>query len=366
MARITRARFARTMYLDQVLLMFDGPQVVLMKSDRGYSAIGVAIDDENPYGTAHYIHFSEVTDDVLRRYLSEKVDLRYVFKEGSKKRYLADWADLDEKGWIKVDRANDITNEEWFPAHGFWARNHSEELKAHGTQSSKLATFAIDGSWDASDFSRFYGKVADLYAFLSIASEERVQGLGSSASDAVKDVIKKLGWQGGGSYVGFYDSIFSRVYALAPLIVRRIQYASPGVIDLKGSEGPLADVARVVDQFGADDGSLKLAYSVVDRILANEGLRSAPLGTPFASDERRRIVQVSCFEINLKLGIDDPGRLLDLCEGNVVVFAKITLSFYRRARDLHKFHSEGRVTSRGISDDAPAETDGIWDDIFSS
>jgi len=350
MARASIPRFARNMYLQQVLVMFDGPQVVLMKSDRGFPSIGIALDD---YGSdEHSMHFAEVSERDLDRYLQEKFDLRYLFKSAAKRRYIADWYDLDEKGWVPVKRADDITEEEFFPNHGFWARHHTEDLLNVALVPASVARFAIDGSWDASDFSRFYGKFADLYAFLAITSEKAIANLSPDMLDFVKSTIRSLGWRGGGSYVGFYDSIFSKVHAFSPLKVRRISYASPGMIDLKGAEEPLADVSRVVDHFSAQGSDLKASYSVVDRILAHEKLKTARVGARFQSEESERLVRFHCGNILLNLGINDPGLLLLVCSEDLVVFSKVTLSFFRRAKELHAFHSEGRVDAKGFIADS--------------
>lgn len=348
MAVARRPSIARTAYLKQTLVFFDGPQVVLMQSDRGFPMVAVAVSEPDE---EHYPMFvTEVSDETLRRYLRQKVDLRYLFREGSKRRYLANWAELDEQGWMRVRRADDVTHEDYFPRHGFWARHHTVEINPAVFANDRLAVFAIDGTWDASDFSRFYGKVADLYAFLSITSADASTNLSGGMTESLKEVIRSLGWRGGGSYVGFYDSVFARVDALSPLRVNRIQYASPGTIELKGSRDALADVSRVVEQFGAEGGSLKTAYSFVYDVLGREDLRTAGPDRTFSSEATRDVVLERCFEINRGLGVEAPETLLALCDGNAVVFAKITLSFFRRAKELYAFHAEGRVAPEGLEE----------------
>lgn len=347
MARAARKPpFARTAYLKQTLVFYDGPQVVLMQSDRGFPMIAVAVDE--PDEDSYPMFITEVTDESMRRYLREKVDLRYLFREGSKRRYLGDWSDLDEQGWLRISRADDVTNDAYFPRHGFWSRHHTVEITADVFAADSLAKFAIDGAWDASDFSRFYGKVADLYAYLAITSREAAAHFSALTASSVKDIIRGLGWRGGGSYVGFYDSVFAKVDNISPLRVNRIAYASPGTIELKGSEQPLADIERVVASFGKDEGSLKLSYDFVYKVLGKEELRTASPERSFSTESVRDSVIEHCFTINRGLGVDAPEDMLALCDKNAVVFAKITLSFYRRAKDLHAFHAEGRVAGKGI------------------
>lgn len=349
MARAARKPpFARTAYLKKTLVFYDGPQVALMQSDRGFPMIAVAVGE--PSFESYPMFITEVTDTNLRRYLREKVDLRFLFKEGAKRHYIANWAELDEKHWLKIARADDVNEESYFPRHGFWARHHTADVGDEAFAADRLASFAIDGSWEASDFSQFYGKVADLYAYLAITSTKKDGAKSALAIDPVKDIIRRSSWRGGGSYVGFYDAVFSRVDTVSPLGVNCIAYASPGMIELKGSSEPLSDVSKVVDNFGADDGGLlKAAYDEVYGTLGKEKLRTASPDHSFSSEQVRHEVLDSCYVINSGLGVDDPEELLALCDYNALVFAKITLSFYRRAKDLYAFHAEGRVTARGLS-----------------
>jgi len=356
MARISRPRRAKRLYLKQVLFFYDGPQVVLMQSDRGFPAVGVAIEGDGNW----FMHFSEVSDEALRRYMSEKAQLSWLFNEASKRRYLGAWGEVDEQGWLRVKSVDDIRDESWFPQPGFWARNHTTPFGSMSAASDKVASFAIDGSWDASDFSKFYGKMADLYALLAITSERAASHLTVETRRVAKDAIVSAAWRGGGSYVSFYDRIFSSVFALSPLRVRRIAYASPGHIDLKGSEEPLRDIARVVDSFGLETSALKAAVADVNKILTDGNLRSADATTQFPSDVIRDRVYQLCREINTNLGVDDPQILYNLCDDNVLVYAKITLSFYRRAKDLYAFHTEGRVDPVGfVSEDEPVPSSAI-------
>ena len=341
MATLRKPIYARTVYLKQTLVAFDGPQLVLFQSDRGFPVLALAV--EEPTDVSYPMFLAEISNDQLKRYLDQKVDLRYIYRHAAKRLYYANWAALNEQGWLSVNLVKEAIPEDYFPDHGFWSRHHTIAYGASIYASDTLASFAIDGSWDAADFSKFYGKFADLYAFLTVGTRELVKKIPEQSLQGVKSAIRSLGWRGGSSYVGFYDSMFSRIDELSPLRVNRIQYASPGTIELKGDPDALAQVAHVVTAFASDNGDMKGAYFFVSKLLGKEGLKAAPSGSKFSSEQVAQTVLEKCHLLNAGLGANAPDKIFNLCEGDTVVYAKITLSFYRRAKELHGFHAEGRV-----------------------
>lgn len=341
MVTLRKPIYAKTVYLKQTLVSFDGPQLVLFQSDRGFPVLALAV--EEPTDLSYPMFMAEISKEHLKRYLNQKVDLRWIYRHAAKRLYYANWAALNPQGWLSVTLAREAIPEEYFPDHGFWSRHHTIEYGASIYASDTLASFAIDGSWDAADFSKFYGKFADLYAFLTVGTRELVQKIPDRSLHGVKSAIRSLGWRGGGSYVGFYDSLFSKIDELSPLRVNRIQYASPGTIELKGDPDALAQVAHVVTAFASDNGEMKKAYLFVSNLLSKEGLKAAPAGSVFSSDEVAQIALDKCNLLNEGLGANAPDEILNLCDNDAVVYAKITLSFYRRAKELHGFHAEGRV-----------------------
>lgn len=351
MAKPRMRPFAQTATLDRVLVFFDGPQVVLFRSDRGLPAIGVSVGE--PDGSFYPLFVTEVLDANWKRYASEKVDLRYLFTAGSKRRYFANWNDLGDTGRLALSRADDVSAEEeedLVPASGFWVRHHTASAESRFAVTDQLASFAIDGAWDASDFSRFYGRAADLYAYMIVSTKDALNQLSGTAIDAVQEAIRGQSFRGGGSYVGFYDRIFNRVDALSPLRVRRISYASPGTIDLVGSPEALSDVSRVVESFGLG-GEVHQLYRKMDGALKRLSLKRAAPDARFPNPDLENVILQDALRLNQLLGVDDPLPMFDLCDRNVLVYTKVSLSFYRRARDLYAFHSEGRVEAKSPSQD---------------
>jgi len=352
MAKPRMRSFAQTAALDRILVFFDGPQVVLFRSDRGLPAVGVSVGE--PDAEFYPLFVTEVLEANWKRYLAEKVDLRFLFTAGSKRRYFADWSSLEENGRLALSRADDVSPEEeddLIPASGFWVRHQTASANQKSAINDEIASFAIDGAWDASDFSRFYGRAADLYAYMIVSTKDALNKLSSGSIDAVQEAIRGQSFRGGGSYVGFYDKIFNRVDQLSPLRVRRIAYASPGTIDLVGSPEALHDVSRVVESFGGDTGEIGEIYRRMDGALRRMGLKRAGPDAKFPTSKIENVVLTDALRLNQLLGVDDPMPMFDLCDRKVLVYAKVSLSFYRRAKDLYAFHAEGRVEAKAPSAD---------------
>jgi len=345
MAKIRKPSYARKAYLLQTLVFFDGPQVVLFKSDRQFPMIGLAVDFED-YGDPSAADFllTEVTDRSWRDYIDQKVDLRFLFLDASKRLYTGRWTEEDGHTIpLKVAKPNELSAE-FLPDHGFWSRNHTIELDEASKRPTTSQEYAIDGTWDASDFSRFYGRTADLYAFLSVTSDKILGGLDAIKRLNVEGLIKGLAWQGGGSYVGFYDRLFGQVDDLIPLRVSRIAYASPGTIELRGDEEPLNDVNAMIEAFEKNRDDLTSLYSSIHGRLKKARLLGAAADRGFPNPEIESVVRDLSFSLYSHLGVENPASFFELCGRNTLVFSKIVLSVFRRVKDLQTFHAQGRVT----------------------
>ena len=213
--------FAHKAKIEVVLVYYDEPQLLLLASDRGIRMIAVAVqrpDMESPF------FCSKVLDKAFDRYLDGKADLHYLFREAHRELYY--FFDLDEEtdGWVSLQKAiaEDIQDDRYWPKVGFFSRNSTTAYHLRPVLEASLQEFKIDGNWEARDFSQFHGKMSDLYALFSILKPFENE---APASDRliVKRYIRDRFWQGGGSYVGFYDDLSAQIKSVNPLSIVRIQ-----------------------------------------------------------------------------------------------------------------------------------------------
>src|SRR6202166_3911526 len=65
----------------------------------------------------------------------------------------------------KLAARREITIENYIPEAGFFAYNHSEKIKEDENKELATQKYLTDGIWDLPDFTNFYNKLTDLYAF---------------------------------------------------------------------------------------------------------------------------------------------------------------------------------------------------------
>lgn len=335
---------ATTAKLVEELVDYDGPQLILLKTNRGRHMLAVGVRAE---GFDEPFFACEVTDKVYDSYFDDKVDLHYVFTRALGKQYYAfDLAKVDNHtvalGKVSSEAAN---NPAYWPKVGFFSRSHTTTFNRTAAV-APLKSFKIDGKWGANDFSHFHGKMSDLYALFGVLN--RLDGQHSQTERGfIKKTIQERFWQGGGSYIGFYDSLLSRnqLLKLAPLEVARIQYASPGEISLRGNKSALSEISDILAVFEAKSDSLAWSYRNIRAVLKKEQLLSAEPNVPFSTNATREFVRKTTREFADDLELERVDELFAACDKNVLVFAKVILSIYRRANELYKFQAEGRVQS---------------------
>lgn len=335
------ARSATSAKLIQTLVFYDEPQVALLETNRNIKMLAVAID--RPDMTQPFFA-AEIKEKTLNRYLDGKVDLNYVLRYTDyKKSYFFDWS-LMKQRMVKLQLASteELKNENLYPEPGFFSRDHTHPYIRNNEETVRHV-YNIDGSWEATDFSRFYGKIADIYAFLSIADKLDDQAPDVDDKDFIRRSIGSYFWQGGGSYVNFYNDIGSHIESEYPLKVSRIQYASPGQIELEGKKEIFAEIDSVIANFEASYSELVEYYRNINQILVKEKLKRADRSAQLSSDALDQYVRRLSTDFALRMNIPNPKEIYSVCAENTVVYAKVILSFFRRARAIYLFQVEGRV-----------------------
>lgn len=223
-----------------------------------------------------------------------------------------------------------------------WFYKAFNPVKAIDHAEAAKQVFAIDGKWEASDFSRFYSKIADIYAFLYVVNRDKKNQLSQVDRGYIKHQIGGYFWKGGGSYVGFYDDIFDRVDLYDPLDVSKIAYASPGTIELEGNKDVFGDITKLLNTLEINFGDAKSVYNNLRGMLKQQRLLGADRNAKFRSKRLGELAKEQTDQLAHLMNISGK-PIFDLCDDNIVVYSKVILSLFRRARDLFIFHAEGRV-----------------------
>ncbi|TXM96738.1 hypothetical protein FV242_33185, partial [Methylobacterium sp. WL64] len=205
---VRKPRTASTAQLAQTLTYFDGPQVALLRTDRNREMLAVHVDRDD---MNHAMFACEINKSTLRKYMDQRFDLRYTFTDSEYgiKHYFFDWDSMHDKiVKLKIATKDEIENEDFYPEPGFFSRHHTREYAAPARAAAEAQKYKIDGTWDASDFSKFYGRISDLYAVMTLSSSKLIKSVAEIDLIFVRQTISHYMWRGGGSYVNFYDSVF--------------------------------------------------------------------------------------------------------------------------------------------------------------
>lgn len=211
----------------------------------------------------------------------------------------------------------------------------------------------LDGRWSLEELSEATKDYTQLYGF----AYSLLPDLPLARRDEIDYIYGKFPWKGGYSTVNFFNQLFHKIPTKLRPEVERIQYASPGFIELS----ELLLVALTVAGFvkavciainTAHDtyrkiqkGSVDLELSKVN--LAKEKLDLTQRQIAFCESSSKELVKV--------FGLTEAQEQLinQRVQGNPAMKLKILLSVFRRVEPLAKKQSEGKIEVTG------KESDGI-------
>jgi hypothetical protein len=335
-----KRRESRIARIEHVLVFYDGPQLVLFNSVKGYRAIGVAV--EKP-GFKYPLFCAIVLERHYQAYLSGKVDLLFIFKATPKGRlYFADLCNENNNVPLYKATVEEIESNEYFPEPGIFSTVHTHTDRASNTH-GHTQKFLIDGNWEARDFSQFHGKMADTYSLHYIADKLEDQSLSAAESVFLKSSISDKPWQGGGSYLSFYGTVRDKTSSIHPLRVSGIEYHSPGYVDLSGKKDILDKIIASIEVSISKQDEIADLYKSIQKTLKSEGLLGSDRTFKFTSGTLQEYAKKQSFRLCELLQLPNPQGILDACEGEIGVFAKLVNSYCRRVRALAAFYVQGRV-----------------------
>lgn len=319
----------------------DEPEVIYLQTLGSARIVAVASDlfaGEFPFFGA------EVSEDQWKRYLGEKVDLRYLLMYPKYKRwYEFDLNDSDSSGFYRLTPTtyNAQRHSPLIPESGFFARSHTAPVVEAAT-ALQTQSFEVDGAWDLNEFSSFYGKVSDLYAFLNGLKNWVNADLSNEFRRKIRDAFLHP-WRGGFSYVAFFDDLFSAQPVEDRLGVRSIQYASPGHIDVDGNGEVFASLREMLAVYAINSRIVKDRYNAIYSGLSKGGYLKMS-GEEFEIDNLMRNEFFSYSEELLAMiGLGGAETVHELSSKNSLVTLKATLALVRRMEALYGFFAEGRA-----------------------
>jgi hypothetical protein len=99
----------------------------------------------------------------------------------------------------------------------------------------------------------------------------------------------------------------------------------------------------VIAIFEEQSRDLAKAYNAIHSALQKAKLLKAKPDTNFPSKALQDFVFGRTYEFAQQMKLENVHDVYQASGPNVLVFAKLILSIYRRARDLYMFEAEGRI-----------------------
>ncbi|QJR35215.1 hypothetical protein [Gemmatimonas groenlandica] len=216
----------------------------------------------------------------------------------------------------------------------------------------------VDGRWTLEDLATFSSHLSETYGFvLSLSLDSEVKQFGAAYS--------RYPFAGGWSYYDFFRDLNLIIGPERQISVRKIQYASLGVIELTGATEPLRQALTIAFQLGVTGVAVQRLSAIVRSISGT--IRQVRIdwaaGTDAATNAERNKVQLlrdASATLGAELGFSEEQRqtLSRLTNDSPLLAVKLLLAVARRALKAQRMHSTGKVVKVDVVDrTTPVETE---------
>jgi hypothetical protein len=209
----------------------------------------------------------------------------------------------------------------------------------------------LDGRWKLEELSDATKEYTQLYGFAySLLSD-----LPIARREEVEYIYGKFPWRGGFSTVNFFSQLFHKIPPKLRPEVQRIQYASPGFIELSELLLVAGTVAGIVAAVctsinNAHDTYRRIQKGSVENELTQINLKKEQLDLTL---KQISFCETSSASLVKVLGLTEAQeKILDeRVQNNKLMKVKILLSVFRRVEPLAKQQAEGKLNITGKPSD---------------
>ncbi|EGU38032.1 hypothetical protein [Vibrio splendidus] len=198
----------------------------------------------------------------------------------------------------------------------------------------------LDERWKLEDFTVLTKEYQQLYGFfhaLRAIDEGKLSNL----------EFERMPWLGGGSVVGFFSIVGKFVNHDDQPVVNRIQYASPGYIELTLLTEVAKDISIIVSALAGAITSAAGTYHVIYSQYQKRKLTQLKIKDLKAEQLRNEItfVKESVLELHetFKLNPKQVKALHKLSKGDELVQLKMLLALYRRAKPVAELQTQNKA-----------------------
>lgn len=334
MPRRRRAEYSAT------LVFSDEPQVILLK-DKEVPIVAVAIPDDDLEASKFFA--TTVTKRDWQSYMDGSCDLRYLFAYPTTRHTYTLDLNKASKGKLMLEPFFENIPEDYLPQPRFFSSYHTEKLELPPMAPDEEVLY-VDGEWDMPEFGNFYQRYSEVYAFIAATKNWTTENVAEPAKKKIAQAFLTKPFQGGFSYVHFFKELGELLLREQRLGLDKIQYASPGKVEVRGETALFSEIEGLIPNFLARRGAISKQYGVLHQYLSqNRYLAMSGESYPDDKPVSTYINQQSAKLAEL-LGALQFDTIQELTGGNALVTAKIVMAFYRRVDEASAYFAQGRVS----------------------
>lgn len=330
----------RSAKFEVTLVYVDEPQLISLMAGKT-RILAVAIPDDELNKSMFLA--TTVSKNDWEKYLEGVVDLRYLFTYPTRIQYTFDLHGMVD-GKVMMNPVVGSTEEKFLPLPGFFSTNHTENYEYNiGAKASDVETLLIDGEWELTDFGQFQQKFSDIYAFLISTQDWSSQSVATPMLRRIKDAFLNRPFQGGFSYVHLFRDLNDNVPRSEKLNLSKIQYASPGSVEIYGREDVFERIQEIIPNFLQNRIEIGKKYNEFYKFLSrNKYLQMN--GDHFSKDDAMaKYFMYESQGLSKLMMAPDFDAVWQLTDQNALVASKVVLSFYRRLAEAATYFGQGRI-----------------------
>ncbi len=211
----------------------------------------------------------------------------------------------------------------------------------------KTTQLGLDGRWGLEELSETTKDYIQLYGF----AYSLLPDLPTAKREEIDYIYGKFPWRCGDSTVNFFNQLFHKIPPKFRPEVQRIQYASPGFIELTEILVVAGTVAAIVTAVCKSLNSVHDLYRSIQKGSVDHQLAKINLAKEELELKQRQITfcENSAKQLAKALGLTETQeQLIDKkVQGSPVMKLKILLSVFRRVEPLAKKQSEEKLKVTG-------------------
>lgn len=212
---------------------------------------------------------------------------------------------------------------------------------------AKTTQLELDGRWGLEELSDTTKGYIQLYGF----AYSLVHDLPTAHREEIDYIYARFPWRGGYSTVNFFNQLFHKIPPELRPKVQRIQYASPGFIELTELLAVAVTIAGIVTTVSKSIRSVHELYRSIRKASVDHELSKINLAREALDLKQRQITfcENSSKDLVKAFGLTaEQEQLIDQkVQGNPAMKLKILLSVYRRVEPLAEKQAEGKLKVTG-------------------